>query len=251
MSAYPNIRHYPRTFFNFSRFPRLRITFAACYLKIFLSHFVPQSRRGYGETRRHPQLWHWSGYRSRNGISGVQQNRWKANQCLLPTRLALRYDIQISRDNILIHALIGSRDNYNDENQAQRDARAFQELQRYADFQRVLSNRVQDDIYRDEMKYTPIDPQILQNQTFGDYFSHQPYVHPSLQQPRYRGRLQYPVVIPQRRPEDKSRGWVRAYAPALMDCGIDQYTFLNFLDAFNESSKVSHPSERRHLYLTE
>jgi hypothetical protein len=140
---------------------------------------------------------------------------------------------------VLIHALIGSRDIYHDEHQPQRDAKAFQELQSYADFQRVLSNKVQGDIYKDENKYTPIDPQIFQSQTFGDYFSHQPYVHPSLQQPSYRGRLQYPVMIPQRRPEDKSRGWVRAYAPALMDCGIDQYTFLNFLDAFHESSKVS------------
>ena len=146
----------------------------------------------------------------------------------------------------LNHILIVSRDPYHDEKEDQRDAKAFQELQNYADFQRLLSNRVQDDLYKDEMftsMYAPIDPQILgQRQTFGDYFSHQPFVHPSLQQPNAVGRLQCPVIIPQRRPEDKSRGWVRAYAPALMNCGIDQYTFLNFLDAFNESSKVSLPS---------
>ncbi|MCJ1403601.1 hypothetical protein MMC11_006824 [Xylographa trunciseda] len=53
------------------------------------------------------------------------------------------------------------------------------------------------------------------------------------------GRLIRPVIIPQRRPEDKSRGWLRAYAPALMDCGIDQDEFIYFLDSFNEASKSS------------
>ncbi|MCJ1393149.1 hypothetical protein MMC18_006021 [Xylographa bjoerkii] len=53
------------------------------------------------------------------------------------------------------------------------------------------------------------------------------------------GRLACPVIIPQRRPEDKSRGWFRAYAPALMDCGIDQTEFITFLDSFNEASKSS------------
>lgn len=154
----------------------------------------------------------------------------------------------------LSHILIVSRDPNYDEKEDQRDAKAFQELQNYADFQRLLSNRVQDDLYREEMftsMYTPIDPRILgQRQAFGDYFSHQPFVHPSLQQPRPPGRLQFPVIIPQRRPEDKSRGWVRAYAPALMNCGIDQYTFLNFLDSFNESSKVSLLSPSGWLQLT-
>lgn len=52
------------------------------------------------------------------------------------------------------------------------------------------------------------------------------------------GRLPYPVIIPQRRPEDKSRGWMLAYAPVLNDFGIDQATFLKFLIDFNESHKV-------------
>ena len=54
-----------------------------------------------------------------------------------------------------------------------------------------------------------------------------------------QGGLPCPVIIPQRRPENQSRGWIRAYAPALMDCGIDQRQFLSFLDGFNEASKVS------------
>jgi hypothetical protein len=55
---------------------------------------------------------------------------------------------------------------------------------------------------------------------------------------RHTGRLSQPVLIPQRRPEDQSRGILRAYAPALGDCGIDQETFLDFIDAFNEAHKV-------------
>lgn len=53
-----------------------------------------------------------------------------------------------------------------------------------------------------------------------------------------QGRLPCPVIIPQRRPENKSRGWMLAYAPALNDCGIDQTTFLDSLGAFNKASKV-------------
>lgn len=52
-----------------------------------------------------------------------------------------------------------------------------------------------------------------------------------------RGQLPCPVIIPQRRPRDKKRGFVRAYAPVLEDCGINQATFLEFLKTFHQSSK--------------
>lgn len=48
-----------------------------------------------------------------------------------------------------------------------------------------------------------------------------------------------PVVIAQRRPGSKFRGFVRAYAPELADCGIGQDMFLEFLEDLYESSKVS------------
>ena len=54
-----------------------------------------------------------------------------------------------------------------------------------------------------------------------------------------RGRLPCPVIIPQRRPKDKSRGFVHVYAPVLLDCGIDQTTFLDFLKTFHKASQVS------------
>lgn len=51
--------------------------------------------------------------------------------------------------------------------------------------------------------------------------------------------LPAPVILPQRRPKDRSRGFVRAYAPILGDCkGIDQDTFMNFLKDFHRSSQV-------------
>jgi hypothetical protein len=52
-----------------------------------------------------------------------------------------------------------------------------------------------------------------------------------------KGRLPCPVIIPQRRPRDKKRGFVRAYAPVLENCGIDQKTFLDFLETFHASTQ--------------
>ncbi|PQE05209.1 FAD binding domain protein [Rutstroemia sp. NJR-2017a BBW] len=52
-------------------------------------------------------------------------------------------------------------------------------------------------------------------------------------------KLPCPVILPQRRPKDKKRGFIRAYAPLLQDCGIDQATFLEFLETFYQSSKSS------------
>lgn len=48
-------------------------------------------------------------------------------------------------------------------------------------------------------------------------------------------RLPKAVVIPQRRPSDRARGFVRAYAPDLLRCDIDQVTFLRFIDGLNRS----------------
>ncbi|EPE10962.1 fad binding domain protein [Ophiostoma piceae UAMH 11346] len=53
-------------------------------------------------------------------------------------------------------------------------------------------------------------------------------------------RLPCPVIIPQRRPRNKSRGFVRAYAPVLGECaGIDQDVFLRFLKDWHQASKAS------------
>ncbi|KAJ6107490.1 hypothetical protein N7523_008813 [Penicillium sp. IBT 18751x] len=47
-----------------------------------------------------------------------------------------------------------------------------------------------------------------------------------------------PVILPQRRPRKKDRGFVRAYAPVLQDCGIGQDVFLRFLADWEKSSKA-------------
>ncbi|KAI4213213.1 MAG: hypothetical protein LQ351_004159 [Letrouitia transgressa] len=60
--------------------------------------------------------------------------------------------------------------------------------------------------------------------------------HPPPAYTERAGRLPAPVIIPQRRPETKSRGFVRAYAPALDDCGIDQSTFMDFHDGFDKAT---------------
>ncbi|KAF2212390.1 hypothetical protein CERZMDRAFT_41387 [Cercospora zeae-maydis SCOH1-5] len=54
-----------------------------------------------------------------------------------------------------------------------------------------------------------------------------------------RHQIPCPVIIPQRRPRKKARGFVRAYSPVLADCGIDQDVFLKFLKNFHKSSQAS------------
>jgi hypothetical protein len=61
-----------------------------------------------------------------------------------------------------------------------------------------------------------------------------PAPHPSQIVP-----LRYPVVLPQRRPRSKARGFVRAYAPDLAASGIPEQTFLHFLQKFDEAAKAS------------
>ncbi|KAI1775543.1 hypothetical protein F4818DRAFT_52937 [Hypoxylon cercidicola] len=63
------------------------------------------------------------------------------------------------------------------------------------------------------------------------------YARPS--PPASTAQLPYPVIIPQRRPKNRDRGFIRAYAPDLMRCGIDQRTFMDFLDGFNKATATS------------
>ncbi|RTE79616.1 hypothetical protein BHE90_005887 [Fusarium euwallaceae] len=54
-----------------------------------------------------------------------------------------------------------------------------------------------------------------------------------------RGKLSQPVILPQRRPKTRRRGFIRAYAPALNDTGITQEMFLDFLETFHKSTQAS------------
>jgi hypothetical protein len=62
-----------------------------------------------------------------------------------------------------------------------------------------------------------------------DFVAHHP-IPPSAYSP--------PVILPQKRPRARGRGFVRAYALALGECGIDEATFLDFLDTFDKSTHV-------------
>jgi len=53
------------------------------------------------------------------------------------------------------------------------------------------------------------------------------------------GRLDLPVILPQRRPKERSRGFVRAYAPLLANVGIDQEMWLKFLNDFEQSTQAT------------
>lgn len=76
---------------------------------------------------------------------------------------------------------------------------------------------------RDEA--TPTDPNR----------GHEAQTSPTVTPTNHDTRLPKAVVIPQRRPSDRARGFIRAYAPILLHCGIDQATFLGFIDCLNKS----------------
>ncbi|KAB8290187.1 hypothetical protein EYC80_011056 [Monilinia laxa] len=63
--------------------------------------------------------------------------------------------------------------------------------------------------------------------------------HPPPANSDTKPKLPCPVILPQRRPGNKKRGFIRAYAPVLEDCEIDQATFLDFLKTFYLASKYS------------
>jgi hypothetical protein len=74
------------------------------------------------------------------------------------------------------------------------------------------------------------DPKLIIQHFLDDYPLPQGYVQ--------RG-INLPVVLPQRRPKDRTRGFIRAYAPELESCGIDQAMFLDFLQTFSLASAAS------------
>ncbi|PYH90932.1 hypothetical protein BO71DRAFT_386616 [Aspergillus ellipticus CBS 707.79] len=52
-------------------------------------------------------------------------------------------------------------------------------------------------------------------------------------------RLPCSVIIPQRRPRSRQRGFVGAYAPVLADCGISADVFLRFVDYLDQVNRAS------------
>ena len=52
-------------------------------------------------------------------------------------------------------------------------------------------------------------------------------------------KLPFPVIVPQRRPGTKARGFVSAYSPVLEDSGISQEAFLGFLKNLHKAAQAS------------
>ncbi|CAD6565111.1 MAG: hypothetical protein ASARMPREDX12_005695 [Alectoria sarmentosa] len=52
-------------------------------------------------------------------------------------------------------------------------------------------------------------------------------------------KLPFPVIVPQRRPRTKARGFVRAYPPVFEETGISQDAFLSFLKKLHKAAQAS------------
>lgn len=59
--------------------------------------------------------------------------------------------------------------------------------------------------------------------------------HRSEELPVPSRRIDLPVVITQRRPKARTRGFIQAYAPLLENAGIDQPAFLDFIEKLNKA----------------
>lgn len=79
----------------------------------------------------------------------------------------------------------------------------------------------------------PPTSELIDDAHLAESFAQQYPLSPSYERPF----LQYPVVLPQRRPRTRARGFVRAYAPDLNAFGIDQDMFLDFVDRANQSCR--------------
>ncbi|KAJ5126516.1 hypothetical protein N7448_007295 [Penicillium atrosanguineum] len=87
---------------------------------------------------------------------------------------------------------------------------------------------------KENVSKEPVDEARLANRFISAYPAPPPYtLHSPLPQ------LSAPVVLPQRRPKNRTRGFIRAYAPALGACGIDQAMFINFLDTAEKACQAS------------
>lgn len=113
---------------------------------------------------------------------------------------------------------------------------ALKELQNYADFQKSLSDNILDGLAQEE---TPMSESCLSNSLYNNDFHTDFYSGYIPWSPPRKCALTQPVVIPANTGIHEEYGWPRAYISSLMDCGIDQQTFLAFIISLNESLIVS------------
>ena len=84
-----------------------------------------------------------------------------------------------------------------------------------------------------------VDEDDLAHQFASEYSAPPPYSAIQDERGTSPTQLSAPVVLPQRRPKDRGRGFIRAYAPALNECGIDQEMFINFLSTAEKACQAS------------
>lgn len=116
------------------------------------------------------------------------------------------------------------------------EAETQQSLFTQADEVAWALDEVQDDISTNNGDAVPPDHSPLGSPKLAESFMQS---HPSAKAAAASGRLELPVVITQRRPKARTRGFIRAYAPILQDVGIDQETFLDFIDQLNKAVEPS------------
>ncbi|KAL7904642.1 hypothetical protein GGI35DRAFT_462950 [Trichoderma velutinum] len=85
--------------------------------------------------------------------------------------------------------------------------------------------------------YATIMEQDLDVQAMADGFVRS-HALPSNQQVQQH-KLPMPVILPQRRPGERARGFIHAYAPLLQNVGIDQATFIDFIKQLNMATAPS------------
>ncbi|KAL2061309.1 hypothetical protein VTL71DRAFT_7582 [Oculimacula yallundae] len=122
-----------------------------------------------------------------------------------------------------------------EEGQTEQEIDAFKELQSYANFQEALSHKVLDDITLSPSS-NYYDPSSQKSYSEATHTQLSPL--PGFPSQSKQGALLYPVIIPQHIHKNTNY-WPISYSPSLMNCGVDQTTFLAFIESFNESTKLS------------
>lgn len=86
---------------------------------------------------------------------------------------------------------------------------------------------------------TPDSPEQIPKLADTFIRNHPPPIYSESTSPSPAAWLPLPVVLTQRRPKARDRGFVKAYAPILEDVGIDQASFLDFIDNLNKAVEPS------------
>lgn len=118
-----------------------------------------------------------------------------------------------------------------DREEGERDSSELDEVQH--DHERQWDLDEAQDRLLGAAQHSPSTNEPIDHAHLAELFSQQYPLPPSYERPF----LPYPVVLPQRRPRTRARGFVRAYAPDLNAFGIDQDMFLDFVDRANQSCR--------------